>query len=456
MRSLSLKLVLSFLFVGLAGIVLVVLVTRWSTFNHFDSFLFDRGREGLISNLEEYYDANGDWDELQGVFPQLVQFQFSPQSGPRERAPYTLVDRHNVVVIAGKGLSPEERVSDAVLEDAIPVEVNGEVVGWLLVESGAFRRGLADSAFLNQITTTLLLSALGASLLALLLGAVLARTLTRPLRELTTATKAVAAGDLDQQVPVRSKDELGELANSFNVMSAELSHAQQLRRQMTADIAHELRTPISIIIGHTDAIDEGVLPPSNETFDIIRDEAGRLERMVEDLRLLSRADAGELHLDKSPLDVQPLLEQVVKSHQHAAARCDIKLSTAYEPDLAKIYVDPDRISMVLGNLLNNAIRYTPEGGKITLSAQSQGGDMEIIVTDNGSGIPEDEIARVFDRFYRIEKSRYRDDGGSGLGLAIAKSIIEQHGGKILVESVVGEGTSFIILLPKHAIVDGSS
>lgn len=453
MRSLSLKLVMAFLFVGLVGVVLMVLVTRWSTFRHFDSFLFDRGREGLIANLEEYYDANGGWDEIQGVFPQLVQFQFTPQSGPRERAPYTLVDHHNVVVIAGKGLSPGERVSDAVLEDAIPVEVNGEIVGWLLVESGAFRRGLADSAFLNQLTTTLLLSAIGASLLALLLGAVLAQTLTRPLREITTATKAVAAGDLDQKVPVRSKDELGELADSFNVMSAELSHAQQLRRQMTADIAHELRTPISIIIGHTDAIDEGVLPPSKETFDIIRDEAGRLERMVEDLRMLSHADAGELHLDKSPIDVQPLLEQVVKSHQHAAARCDIKLSTECEPDMAKIYVDTDRISMVLGNLLNNAVRYTPEGGRIALTAQSQGDDVEIIVTDNGPGIPEDEITRVFDRFYRIEKSRYRDDGGSGLGLAIAKSIVEQHDGKILVESVVGEGTSFIILLPVNAVAD---
>lgn len=452
MRSLSLKLVLSFLFVGLVGVVLMVLVTRWSTFNHFDSFLFDRGREGLISNIEEYYDANGDWDELQGVFPQLVQPQFAPQPGPRNRAPYTLVDQHNVVVIAGKAFLPGDRVSGTVLEDATPVEVNGEVVGWLLVERGAFRRGLADSAFLNQLTTTLLLSALGASLLALLLGAVLARTLTRPLRELTTATKAVAAGELEQKVPVRSKDELGELADSFNVMSAELSHAQQLRRQMTADIAHELRTPISIIIGHTDAIDEGVLPPSKETFDIIRDEAGRLERMVDDLRMLSRADAGELRLDKSPIDVQPLLEQVVKSHQQGAARCDIKLSAECEPDLAKIYVDTDRISMVLGNLLNNAIRYTPEGGRITLSAQSQGEDVIIVVTDNGPGIQEDEITRVFDRFYRIEKSRYRDDGGSGLGLAIAKSIVEQHGGKILVESVLGEGTSFIVLLPVHADV----
>jgi signal transduction histidine kinase len=169
--------------------------------------------------------------------------------------------------------------------------------------------------------------------------------------------------------------------------------------------------------------------------------------------MLSHADAGELHLDKSPIDVQPLLEQVVKSHQHAAARCDIKLSTACEPDLVKIYVDTDRISMVLGNLLNNAIRYTPEGGRITLTAQSQGDDVEIIVTDNGPGIPEDEITRVFDRFYRIEKSRYRDDGGSGLGLAIAKSIVEQHDGKILVESVVGEGTSFIILLPVNAVAD---
>ncbi len=449
MRSLSLKLVMAFLFVGLTGIVLVVLVTRWSTFNRFDSFLFDRGREGLLTNLEEYFKANGSWDELQGDFRQLAQPQFAPQSGPKDRALYTLVDRHNVVLIAGNDFLPGDRVSVADLEDAAPVEVNSEVVGWLLVESGSFRRGLADNAFLNQITTTLLLSALGASLLALLLGVFLARTLTEPLRELTTATKAVAAGNLDQTVPVRSNDELGELAESFNKMSAELSHAQHLRRQMTADIAHELRTPISVILGHADAIEEGVLPASEETLAIIRDEAGRLERMVEDLRVLSRADAGELRLDLVPTDVGSLLEQIGRSHRQAAARCDITLSTEIEADAPSIDVDPDRISMVLGNLINNAIRCTPEGGRIALSAQSIGSNVEIVVKDSGLGIPDEEITRVFERFYRIEKSRFREDGGSGLGLAIAKSIVEQHGGTIHVESVVGEGTSFIIILPER-------
>ena len=449
MRSLSLKLVAAFLFVGLTGIILMVLVTRWSTFKQFDDLIFDRGREGLIANLEEYYTTNGGWDGASGVFPQILRPQFAPQPGPKEQAPFTLVDRKNVIVIAGKDFAKGQQVAEKLLNEKKPIEVDGEVVGWLIVENNTFRRGLADSAFLEQITRTLLLSALGAILLALFLGILLAGTLTEPLRELTVATRAVAAGDLDQTVPVRSTDELGELADSFNLMSAELSRSQHLRRQMTADIAHELRTPVSVIIGHTDAIDDGVLPPSKETIDIIRDEAERLERMVEDLRMLTRADAGELLLDKSPLDVQPLLEKVVKAHRRAAARCDIKLSVDYEPNPVKVYVDADRISMVLGNLLNNAIRYTPEGGRITLSAQSQGGNVEVVVTDSGPGIPEDKIARVFDRFYRIEKSRSREDGGSGLGLAIAKSIVEQHGGTIHVESVVGEGTSFIIVLPAY-------
>ena len=447
MRSLSTKLVLAFLFVALAGLILIVVVTRWTTFNQFDDFIFNRGRESLIASLEEYYVTYGTWDGLDSVFPHMFQPQFAPQPMPRERAPFTLLDHQNVVVVAGRGFSPGQQTIKGNIKGSIPITVEGKVVGWVIIDNNAFRRGIADSAFLSQITTTLLLSALGAMLLALVLGVLLARTMTGPLRELTAATKAVAEGDLDQTVPVRSNDELGELADSFNMMSAELSHAQQLRRQMTADIAHELRTPISVILGHADAIEEGVLPPSSETLEIIRDEAGRLERIVDDLRLLSRADAGELTYDMQPTEVPPVLEQIERAHRHTASTSGVKITVSCEAGIPTVLMDRDRMSMVLNNLVNNAIRFSPEGSSISLSAHNEGDHVCIGVTDEGPGIPKEEQAHVFERFYRVDKSRHRDDGGSGLGLAIAKSIVDQHGGNITVESEIGKGTSFVVRLP---------
>jgi signal transduction histidine kinase len=282
---------------------------------------------------------------------------------------------------------------------------------------------------------------------SLLLGIFLARTLTRPIREITTATRAVAEGDLEHKVPVRSRDELGELATSFNLMSTKLAQSVNLRRQMTADIAHELRTPISVILGHTEAMHDGVLPPSEETYNIIRDEALRLERMVDDLRTLSRADAGELVFTYRPVSVQDLVDQAVKAYRPHASKKNINLHLETYPDIPEVNIDPDRMAQVLSNLLSNALRYTPQGGDITISARHTAGEVEIRVHDSGPGIESEELSNIFDRFYRADKSRQRESGGSGLGLAIAKSIVEGHGGRIWAESEQGEGTTIVIALP---------
>jgi signal transduction histidine kinase len=325
--------------------------------------------------------------------------------------------------------------------------VDGEVAGWLIATSEGFGRNPAETLFLNNINRMLMFGAIGALVVSLLLGIFLARTLTRPIREITTATRAVADGDLDQKVPVRSKDELGELATSFNLMSTKLAQSINLRRQMTADIAHELRTPISVILGHTEAMYDGVLPPSEETFDIIRDETLRLERMVDDLRTLSRADAGELALTYDLVSVQELVDQAIKAYRPQARKKDIELSVEASSDLPELNIDPDRMAQVLSNLLSNALRYTPEGGDITVSTKQTVGEVEIRVHDSGPGIDPEDLPYIFDRFYRTDKSRQRESGGSGLGLAIAKSIVEEHGGRILAESEPGEGTTIVIALP---------
>jgi signal transduction histidine kinase len=230
-------------------------------------------------------------------------------------------------------------------------------------------------------------------------------------------------------------------------MSEELDRSTSIRRQMTADIAHELRTPISIILGHADAVHDHVLQPSQETFDIIRDEASRLEHLVEDLRTLSMADAGELALTRRPISPNTLLEEVAAAYRPLALENGIKVRSEINPDLPDVNADPDRIAQVLGNVLSNALRHTLEGGSVTLSASLLEHEVEIRIQDTGPGIGAEDIEHVFDRFYRADKSRQRDSGGLGLGLAIAKSIVENHGGRIWAESSDDSGTTFCITLP---------
>jgi signal transduction histidine kinase len=445
---LGLKLTLAFLIIGLIGVAFVAFFASRATESVFGSFIFDQYRESLIDQLEDYYLTHESWGDVAEALPFHGGNPFG-RMRPFDRpgGPIILTNDHGVVIIPGQGYKHGEKIPHHALDNAMPIQLDGEVVGWLIATPEGFGRNPAEALFLNNINRMLVFGAIGAMVVSLLLGIFLARTLTRPIREITTATRAVADGDLDHKVPVRSRDEMGELATSFNMMSAKLAQSINLRRQMTADIAHELRTPISVILGHTEAMHDGVLPPSEETFDIIRDEALRLERMVDDLRTLSRADAGELALTYHLVSVQDLVDQTIKAYRPQARKKDIKLHVEASPDLPEVNIDPDRMAQVLSNLLSNALRYTHQGGDITLSARHTAGEVEIRVHDSGPGIEPEELPNIFDRFYRTDKSRQRESGGSGLGLAIAKSIVEGHGGRIWAESEPGEGTTIAIALP---------
>jgi signal transduction histidine kinase len=331
----------------------------------------------------------------------------------------------------------------------VPIEVDGSVVGQLIL--GPPRPppgpGSPEAQFLLNITRVVTYSALGATVAALLLGILLARTLTRPIRELTAATQRLARGEFGQQVAVRARDELGQLAAAFNQMSAELAHAGELRRQMTADIAHELRTPLSIILGYTESLSDGKLPATQETFDIMHEEAQHLSRLIEDLRALSLAEAGELPLARHRITPRALLERVMLAHVPETRQRGISIDLDTQPGLPEIEVDAGRMAQVLENLMSNALRYTPEHGHITLSAGAEGNTVCLDVRDNGVGIAPEDLPYVFNRFYRADRSRQHTGRESGLGLAIARSIVEAHGGSISAASTVGEGTTFTITLP---------
>ena len=452
MRSLSLKLTLAFLFVGIIGAVLVAVFVGLQTRRQFDRFLSDNYEAALVDRLIIYYEQYGSWQGANRILMQVYRDEDAPRLEQRA-LPWMVVDENGKLVVGGSSGNPdrpERQISERDLKDGSPIYVNGELVGYLVripFQREPGQNPSPEETFIARVTQGIWLSFGAAAVVALLVGFLLARTITNPIKALTVATTAVAGGELGRQVEVKSKDEIGELADSFNKMSTDLADASQQRRQMTADIAHELRTPLSIIMGYTESLRD-ILPPNLETFDIIHDEAENLSRLVQDLRTLSLAEAGKLALHVESLPPLELLQTVAAKYKHQAEQKNISLQVDVAANLPEIEVDPGRMAQVLGNLVSNALRFTPAYGEIGLTAvQPTTTHIQFTVSDNGAGIPADVLPKVFDRFYKADQSRQAHEGESGLGLAIARSIVRMHEGTIEVTSVLGKGTAFTITLP---------
>ncbi len=465
MRSLSTKLLLAFLAVSLIGVALASVLARWITVQEFDRLVLERAHSNFLDEVTTYYQTRGSWIGVSEYFRQRFQsLQPPPRPGdpgnvrppPQNEGsarqlppvPFILTDRNGYVVHALPPYRRGDYVPPERLAQGTPVEVGGQVVGAMLATGGAPPLSEPEQQYLERTNQALLVSALGAVAIALLLSLVLARTLTKPVRELTAAIRAMAQGKLGVAAPVRSRDEIGELTIAFNQMSGDLARANQLRRQMTADIAHDLRTPLTVIGGYIESLRDGVLEPTPARFDVMHQEVQHLQHLVEDLRTLSLADAGELKLNRQRIAPQALLEQTASAFKHQAEQKQITVRVEAEPGLPEIAVDEIRIAQVLRNLVSNALRHTPDGGRIILSAKRQAGQVRLSVEDDGTGIAPDALPHIFERFYRGDASR-QSESESGLGLAIAKSLVGAHGGIIAAASEgVGRGSAFSVCLPE--------
>ena len=305
----------------------------------------------------------------------------------------------------------------------------------------------------DRVNGAIVVGGLIALAAALAIGFITFRIITRPIDQLTLAAQSLAHGDLTTRVTVDDhptrlgSDELSELGSAFNTMADNLQQAEQLRRDMTADIAHELRTPLSVIRANLEAMIDGVYPADADHIHTTLDQANLLSRLIEDLRTLALAEAGQLQLVTRPADVTKLISSTLASFETQAKTQHLTLTANIEAGLPVIELDPDRIKQALAILIANALRYTPANGSISVNARRESDHLLIEVSDTGSGIAPDDLPHVFERFYRADKSRSRAGGGSGLGLAIAKSIIEAHTGTIEARSEAGQGTIMRIELP---------
>lgn len=319
--------------------------------------------------------------------------------------------------------------------------------------SGQMTQLYAD--FRASFNEALIYAALAAMIVAVGLSLYLSRHVIRPVHAMSLATERIADGRYDERVRVKGEDELAQLANRFNQMAEKLSQVEAMRRRLIGDVSHELRTPLTAIIGSMEGLMDGILPATAETFGQIHAEAKRLNRLVDDLQELSRVEAQAYELHRRPVDVASLLQTVSKRLMPQANSKDISLTLELAPDLPPVLADEDRIIQVLINLTGNALQYTPRHGRVAVGVKQEHHEFLFSVHDTGMGIPAEHLSNIFDRFYRVDKSRSRQQGGgSGIGLTIARALVEAHGGRIWATSTgEDQGSSFYFTLPSSESIN---
>jgi signal transduction histidine kinase len=304
-----------------------------------------------------------------------------------------------------------------------------------------------EQNFVKSTMVAVVKGAFFTSLFAIIIGMALSIHIVHPVRELTRAAKRMAKGNFEEPLPIYSTDEIGDLSRSFNTMAQEIEHGIEMREQMMADTSHELRTPLTVLASKLEFSLEQNKPLETEEIVVLYDEVIRLKGLVNELQDLSKLEAGHAVLDKTLIKFADYFEDFAVLLDAEAESRNMTLEVNLKEAPEYCYADPKRLKQIVLNLVNNAFRYTPEGGTVTIVAKEQDGDFLFSVQDTGMGIAPEDVNKIFDRFYRTDRSRDRESGGSGLGLAITKALVDAHGGWIKVESQLNKGTTFTIMLP---------
>ena len=471
------RLTLAFTLVILVAVGAVAVLIRQTTDIEFRQYITHSGARASgtgIEKLAAYYQQEGSWEGVEsllgeGIFVSGPAAMSMPGMERRPGMPgmigrrldLLLADADGKVVFDSAGKATGQKLNFREQSRALPITAlddDNQVIGYLLLALPDRRDGLGslEQRFLDRLRGVLIAGAAVAVGLGLVASALLSRSLTAPLQRLAEAARAVAGGDLSQQVKVEGGAEVAKVAQAFNEMTSALEEGERLRQNLVADVAHELRTPLSVLQGNLRALLDDVYLLEKAEIARLYDETRLLSRLVDDLRELAQAEAGQLSFNLRPTDVGEVLQSTVANFEPAAEAKAIDLAAKVADRLPLVTADPDRLAQVLRNLLINALRHTPKGGQVTVSAAAVGGAVEIAVADNGEGIAPEDLPHVFDRFYRDDRSRSRAEGsaglalrpGSGLGLAIVRAIVEAHGGQVRAASDgTGQGSTFSFTLP---------
>ena len=461
--SLFQKGLLAFAVVILVAVTTVAALAGYSTETEFRRYAAANNQRTrrLMDSLVAYYREQGDWGEVQQAFAGLVD---SPgghgrQEGPTEQGGvaaqgggdivYRVADVDRWILATTEG-ELQGRLSDAEISAALPLFLDDTLVGYLALDvPGGANTGLDEhaNAFLTQLRWALAIGAGVAFLVGLLIAGLLTRSIVSPLRTLTRTAETISQGQFDVRAEVRGADEIARLSTTFNAMAANLEWAEQARQSQTADIAHELRNPLAVLQSSLEALADGIYAPTPENIDPALDQVQLLNRLVEDLRTLALADAGQLTLELQPVDVNALLARVAEGYRDGFRANGVVLTLDLADSLPETMGDYARLSQVVNNVLTNAIRYVPAGCDVWVKSLPEDVGVTVSVIDNGPGVQEDQLEYLFDRFWRGEPSRSRHTGGSGLGLTIAYQILEAHGGRIWAELSEGGGLTVNFWLP---------
>ena len=443
-RRLLLLLLRAFGIVVFLTVLFILIVAAAVVFRNTGQNPFYRSPTTII--LETYYLGHGSWQGVETVLEERTNTSIRALRPDWERT-VVLDAQGRVVLDHGSSNTPlvGTLFAPQANQSSLPLVINNIHVGTVLMDRGMLARPL--QLIFSIIGPTAIVSLL-LGILTLIIGLLLMQRVINPLSEVIAAAQAVSQGDLSARVPLQTRDDdLSALSEHFNHMAAELERSDKQRRNLLADIAHELRTPITILRGRLEGILDGVYAADEAHIAPALEETYLLERLVEDLRLLALADANQLRFELKPVNLAELGETILGLFSAQAAEKNIKLQLDSEPDLPDVMVDPQRFQQVVGNLIDNSLRYTPEGSSINLGVHRKGHSIELSVADEGAGIPEDELGHLFDRFWRGDKSRTRSTGGSGLGLSIARQLVEAQGGKISARNRTPTGFEVLITLP---------
>jgi signal transduction histidine kinase len=443
-----LKFFLSIVSVILITVLAMVLILRQGTAAQVRAFMTNEGMltsSELALNLEAWYAQNNTWDGADSLLP--ISGHMGMMSGQ-----VLLADADGVIVSGSRGNAPASLNAEQISLSESLHSPSGQIVGYLFTTSGTGGpwNGSSNNATEAGLTTRLDEAALQASLIAAAIGLVLALLLasglSRPLQKLSRAATQIAQGNLSVRVPAKGRDEVARLSASFNQMADSLARLENQRKNMTADIAHELRTPLAVQRAHLEAIQDGVEKATPETLQTLLEQNQQLTRLVNDLRTLALAEAGELRLEKLLLDPLDVLRTCRDQFEPLAAAKDIHLMVETPPAPCQtLQADPNRLNQVLTNLVTNALQHTPAGGLVTLSLNcTPAGVVEFIIADSGAGISPEVLPHIFERFHKAGSPLSQEQGSTGLGLAIARQLTLAHGGQLTAANRPEGGAVFTV------------